>query len=54
MHKRFIYNKNQIRVRTTLFNKYKDNDIFGVTNVLASIKPQHKIYRKYEYVHQNV
>ena len=51
---RFIYNKNQIRVRTTLFNKYKDNDIFSVTNVLASIKPQHKIYRKYEYVHQNV
>ena len=51
---KFIYNENQIKERATLFNKYKDNDTFSVTNVLVSVRPQHKIYRKYEHVDQNV
>ena len=49
---KFHYNENQIKERVTLFNKYTDNDDYSITNILVSVRPQHKIYRKYEHVEQ--
>ena len=50
---RFTYNKNQILERNTLFSEFKDNDAFSVTTILERIRPQHKLYRKYELVRDN-
>ena len=51
---KFAYNKNQILVRNTLFEQFNDNDAFSITNVLERIRPQHKLYREYELVKDNV
>tara|TARA_Y100000294_G_C8563817_1_gene340073 strand:+ start:412 stop:2454 length:2043 start_codon:yes stop_codon:yes gene_type:complete len=50
---KFVYDKDQIKERDTLFDKYKYKDAFSVTNILVSIRPQHKIYRKYTNIEQN-
>ena len=50
---RFVYNKNQILERNTLFGEFKDKDTFSVTTILDRIRPQHKLYRKYELVGNN-
>ncbi len=47
---RFAYNNNQKIERNSLFSELKDNDAFSVTIILERIRPQHKLYRKYEYV----
>ena len=47
-------NKNQILERNTLFGEFKDNDAFSVTSILERIRPQHKLYREYELVKDNV
>ena len=50
---RFEYNKNQKIERNSLFSELKDNDAFSVRTVLERIRPQHKLYRKYEVVEDN-
>ena len=51
---KFAYNKNQILLRNTLFEQFNENNGFSITNVLEGIKPQHKLYREYELVKNNV
>ena len=36
------------------FSEFKDNDAFSLRAILERIKPQHKLYRKYELVRDNV
>ena len=47
---RFIYDRDQAVYRTALFNQFKNNDTYCVTQILERTKPQHKLYRRYEHV----
>ena len=44
---KFAYDTNQIRERNVIFDKFKNNDAFDMTNILVSIRPQHKVFRKF-------
>ena len=51
---RFTYNANQILERNTLFSEFKENDAFSATNILDRIRPQHKLYRKFELIEDKI
>ena len=46
----FSYDEAQMSNRDYLFEKYSSVDSSCLTSILASIRPQHMLFRKYDYV----
>ena len=51
MSYQFYFNHNQSSQRNHLFDANKEKGIIGLTNVLMSIRPQYKLYRKVKPAH---
>ncbi len=46
---KFTYDKNQITERDYHFKKYKPNNRLNLSNIMLAIRPQQKLFRKYQY-----
>ena len=46
---KFTYDKNQITERDYHFKKYKPNNRLNLSNIMLAIRPQQKLFRKYQH-----